>query len=707
MFIPKSIASSASPSTSSHVSEFLSSPAWVAALIGFKTTVQHQYQNKRAWSSSADSVDIVDLVICVVSVLGSLSIIIPYALQKGSRKLRHSLILGLATSDLVSSLIIIATSSYSLSGGNLSTATKFCSFAGYSFTVAVWTQNLWNLAIAIITYMILVHPLSSFVLRVERHLIWLWPIFWAIAFLVNGIAWAFVGFGNTGGYCGFDPKQGGPYFVAIFQFIPRGAVVLVVLVLYTHLFFFLRRVNMFNRANTSQIRHRSCVSQRSQDLALQPQSDAINIEYEEEKRTTSPNDFRHSKVSMARFDVGPKLHRLLSDTSDRSVEGGEFESDRTGSSSTQGMSSSLEERKLCKSIDEKASIEMIDQSEVSPKSKPLDALTPESNASSRQVVASVPIIRAPPQSQRSVNIKFTSDGLPGSRRPSTISRLPSYLSQQVGSADGKKEGEEQQDEEDDDSLDDHLHRMSPRKDVRDFGMTSAPREHLRHQMLSPHGRGAQQGKEEGHEGGGVRSLIAALKESEEEKFGPKAAVDANDESGLGQDWTWGMPVGESKKANHQQSAPSRKSKERFGSWWSTPSAKKDRVGVNSTASSFDENGVESLGSALNRQASVLLLLYPAAYCLLFSISIIRIIVDISEPISSVQEKIARNNNALHSISRWTIFAQGASDAIIFQLVERSFRQRLKRKRRIAAGEDLGEAWWKRLGQSVSHMWKRS
>lgn len=47
------------------------------------------------------SANIVDMVICLFSVVGSLIIIIPYAASKHSRKLRHSLILGLATSDLI------------------------------------------------------------------------------------------------------------------------------------------------------------------------------------------------------------------------------------------------------------------------------------------------------------------------------------------------------------------------------------------------------------------------------------------------------------------------------------------------------------------------------------------------------------------------------------------------------------------------------
>lgn len=46
--------------------------------------------------------NIVDLVICLASIIGSLIIIFPYVMSKNSRKLRHSLILGLAVSDLIS-----------------------------------------------------------------------------------------------------------------------------------------------------------------------------------------------------------------------------------------------------------------------------------------------------------------------------------------------------------------------------------------------------------------------------------------------------------------------------------------------------------------------------------------------------------------------------------------------------------------------------
>ncbi|CEH16918.1 hypothetical protein CBOM_03005 [Ceraceosorus bombacis] len=94
--------------------------------------------------------------------------------------------------------------------------------------------------------MILVLPLHAFTLAVERHMVWLWPIVWAIGLVVNGFAFGFVGYSNAGGFCNIASGRGGRYFNAIFTFVPRGFVVVVILILYTHLFFFLRRTNLFS-----------------------------------------------------------------------------------------------------------------------------------------------------------------------------------------------------------------------------------------------------------------------------------------------------------------------------------------------------------------------------------------------------------------------------------------------------------------------------
>jgi hypothetical protein len=59
------------------------------------------------------------------------------------------------------SLMIVATTSYLLTGQDLGSQYGFCAFAGFITAVSIFTQHLWNLAIGIVTYMILVHPLVS------------------------------------------------------------------------------------------------------------------------------------------------------------------------------------------------------------------------------------------------------------------------------------------------------------------------------------------------------------------------------------------------------------------------------------------------------------------------------------------------------------------------------------------------------------------
>jgi len=555
--------------------------------------------------------------------------------------------------------------------------------------------------------MILVHPLSTFVSSVERHLSWLWPIFWALSLFVNGIAWIFVGFGNAGGYCTFDPAKGGAYFTAIFQFVPRAIVVIVVVVLYTHLFFFLRRVNMFNRATTSQSRQKSSIPAGSNNGSQQQeQLQKRRHQQQQQQPSLRPSPKKENGAitfeggSDRRWSRGTKLdlwYKWKRSLSDASANQGIPQSSRTGSASTQGKSSVGE---LNANPLEMAAIEMVDYSEVSPKSKPTDNLIEETKPK-KQFTTTVPIIQAPPQSQRASSAKVyeTQQNASFSHSPNTNGKV---------SKGGKGEEEEEEANSIGDWQDESsspFQPMAPRRDVRDFGMTSPPQEHLRHYSLSPAGMNILKRSQGDEEADGGREVEG---NGEEEQ-----AEEPSYENMLGNDWTWGMPVGEGSKLQQQQQqqqqqadASKATSRGRFGSWFSSQSTKKDRNGVGSGSSSTEENGVESLGSTLNRQASILLLLYPLVYCLLFSVSIIRIIVDLSTPTGTIEQKMSRNRDALHSISRWTIFAQGAIDAIIFQIVERSFRMRLKRRRRIAAGEIVDDPWWRQAITKVSTLAKK-
>ncbi|KAE8226787.1 hypothetical protein CF319_g672 [Tilletia indica] len=202
----------------------------------------------------------VDLAICIASFLGSLTIILPYVLNRAHRKLRHALILGLATSDLISSAVIIISTSYLITHDHadmgdtrsvgFSQAPVLCDLLGFITASSIFTQHLWNLAIATVTYSILVFPLATFTITIERRIKWLWPIFWFVAAIMHAVIWGVIGYTDIGGYCQIAPTKGG-LTAPLIQFVPRSLVVVTTIILYAHLFIFLRRTNLFSKAHRS------------------------------------------------------------------------------------------------------------------------------------------------------------------------------------------------------------------------------------------------------------------------------------------------------------------------------------------------------------------------------------------------------------------------------------------------------------------------
>lgn len=266
---------------------------------------------------------------------------------------------------------------------------------------------------------------------------------------------------------------------------------------------------------------------------------------------------------------------------------------------------------------------------------------------------------------------------------------------------------------DDSDNDSSAGRMRPRKDVADFDMITPPVEHLKHYNHSHHfhtapirnfarmadilamGEDEMERARRGNVGTERRgSAVQILPGEVVVEMPSKEAF----EQSLGDDWKWGMDV----TTGPQPDLPSSK---QHRSRHANISLSRDETGLatgTSSTSSADENGVDAIGSTLNRQASLLLLLYPAAYCLLFSISMARLCVDLADPGSSIRHA----HDWLHSLSRWLIFAQGAIDALIFQFVERQFRQRMKRRRRKAMGEKVEDSLTFRMGKKVARGMKR-
>ncbi|PWN31435.1 family A G protein-coupled receptor-like protein [Meira miltonrushii] len=663
-----------------------------------------------------NSQDIVDLCICIASIVGGLSIIIPYCINRRSRKLRHSLILGLATSDLVSSIIITATTSYLVAGGNLASASKFCTFAGYIFSASIWTQHLWNFSIAVITYMILVHPLSSFVGNVERHLIWLWPAFWSIALIANGITWKYVGFTDVDGYCTYNPNRGGEYFSPVFNFVPRALVVIVIVVLYTHLFFFLRRINLFSAVTSSDR------SRRLSSVTTSNQGQIRNVS--ETSAHARPAKGALGRSASKIFSNVRRNHSAFTTTQHPPSTAADSDvTKRNGSSSTQGKASTV--TPTLPHLNKVNTVQISDATttpaEVSPKSRVLNEDESEFERQQQQhpsAMAQKPISSSPYASlQRPATATLSyRPAVPmiNMRRPVTAPDSRNESQSEIDMESLDDEATKRRNElgifdnlDGGDSSDDLFKPMAIRRDVRDFGMTSPPQEHLRHVSLSAAGvkmaRKARTEDTSPIDSGERHYTYSEQGNSNVASSDVPASVTYEDL--LGPEWQWGMAVSQDGKqqqptirgsdSNDRRSPSGTAGRRRSSRWHVWPANRERGVGTNSFGSSTEENGVEAIGSTLNRQASVLLLLYPAVYVLLFSVSIIRIIVDISNETNNTVD-LRKNSDTLHSISRWTIFAQGAIDALVFQLIERQFRRRMKRKRRIAAGEKVEDVWLIRM-----------
>ncbi|KAJ1022836.1 hypothetical protein NDA18_005169 [Ustilago nuda] len=768
--------------------------------------------------------NIVDMVICCLSFVGAIAIILPYIFNRRSRKLRHALILGLATSDLATSIVIIITTACLLANINLVEHHSPCSFLGYIVSSSIFSQHLWNLAIAVVTYMILVHPLSSFTLTVEKRVRWLWPIFWLVSFVINAIPFGFGGFGFRGGYCTFTT---GFYFSSIFRFVPRGVVFIVILCLYTHLFFFLRRTNLFSKANTSNSishsRHRSMqqnahiqsipqhllhqhnsqLQDKSEQGALIAQQPLLHhlaaspldkmsstvkapgSSAAAQSRNTSTgsratpdilnkNDpaapianprrsssllEKEASVEMSTFDPSSR-HKdsSIDPASDAAAEDGQADTLLSAFVSYSSNNNSRDEHPSCgatatatplatyglldpnysmasprpmpSNLDiEKANGPHYDSLSISPhslsnssaggegartttqsnqgSSTPLNGSFPRDSADSATTRKAGATDAATSASKRRFTVEAATrgEGQIGDKdqRRASLGDPRYRPCGNSSSSNAESQGSDAESEESDD-FDNRL--MRPRKDATDFDMITPPREHLKHYTapLRNYARMADilaMGEDEmarARNGGGNNSIGAERRGSAVQILAGEVVVDmpskeAFDEA-LGDDWNWGMDV--TRGAHQHHSCNSRKLRSGMNN---NNMSTKEEAGVNtgtSSTSSLDENGVDAIGSTLNRQASLLLLLYPAAYCLLFSISIARLFVDLANPGASVRNA----HDWLHQLSRWLIFAQGAIDALIFQFIERQFRQRMKRRRRKAMGETVEDSFTHRVGKKA-------
>lgn len=478
--------------------------------------------------------------------------------------------------------------------------------------------------------------------------------------IVNGIAWRYVGFSNVGGYCTFDSHRGGSGFSAIFQFVPRGIVVVVIIILYTHLFFFLRRIHLFRQSTSSNMSNRQ--SSRS-DNTFTHRMVSSGCESNGKFRTSGTLSKSVGSLKQRSLHWFSKVWKRASSGTSHFIETSSAinSSQHEHSSSSQGKESTVARVASTEHI----SMTNYRDAEVSPNSKPHEKFSCHPSRRSEDFLS----IDA---STFSTNAGMASGdtwllhnhGLGNERNILRQEKAKNRSNEILPLNNGFCE------------TNDTLHKqISVQNNTKDLGMISPSQKNTHYPFLQSN-ESVQQCIEETPE-----SKVMPIKNPSTSRIGTEPSSFTKFEDELGKGWAWGMPVGISgppsrlatvtqrKNESAQiESTPIARSSERRFLRWNLRAPRVEQSGTGSNSSSQDENGVESIGSTLNRQASVLLLLYPAVYVLLFGVSIIRIIVDLSAS-PSPTERMTRQNDALHAVSRWTIFAQGAIDAIIFQVIE--------------------------------------
>ncbi|WRT65521.1 uncharacterized protein IL334_002466 [Kwoniella shivajii] len=178
-------------------------------------------------------------VISGLTIIAALYLLISLVKQ-GRGKLRVRLLLGMVVSDLILGMVALPPEILYLTGHPEKTGTRGCDALAFLLTSVLFSQHLWTLCIAFATYLLLTHPLSNITSAFERYSWAVAPIIWSISIIHSAIWHNTVGWVNNGSLCYYGTKGSG-LDRDLIQFIPRAIVFVVIIVLYSRLFRFLRR----------------------------------------------------------------------------------------------------------------------------------------------------------------------------------------------------------------------------------------------------------------------------------------------------------------------------------------------------------------------------------------------------------------------------------------------------------------------------------
>ncbi|WVQ75919.1 hypothetical protein IAR50_005554 [Cryptococcus sp. DSM 104548] len=220
--------------------------SWAESALGAGVEARDVYLAEQTGKVEAkEGIIIVNIIILCLTVLGAGMIVTSMAINEFVRgrpgTTRTRIVQALIVSDLILGIVGLISGALTLSGDGhrIQHGTTACSGLGFMLTTVLWSEHLWTLILAFATYMILIYPLHSFTLWLERRWYFLWGLVWVISTMIGLVGFEVWGYYPAGGVCYYGDNTG--LYAELIQFIPRAVVCLTVVILYSRLIVFLRR----------------------------------------------------------------------------------------------------------------------------------------------------------------------------------------------------------------------------------------------------------------------------------------------------------------------------------------------------------------------------------------------------------------------------------------------------------------------------------
>lgn len=661
----------------------------------FRTSDTGQVENR-------DWVVLVDAVICSLTVVGASSILAHMLwrdLRGRGATVRTRLVQGLVASDLMLGLVALIPSVEYLRGNRHVAGSTFCDAFGVMLAATIWTEHLWTLSLAAATYLILIHPLSPMTRVLEKRWPFLWLLIWTISFGQSIIGYEIYGYFPSGGICYYGPNAG--LYSELMQFIPRAIIFTMVSFFYFHLFIFLRRPDMIrtsfspspsgqygsNRPTNDDRLRRGSADKAKRKLRTHLakfsfRHDSKSVPNEQRDGFKMRKNIEHEHLNLENLGPGQMItnHPDTLDLTAKSVDGRPWKRDRQRTRGVKNGSHNM------------APIPPWERLELPSFAMPQDKIEVPSKGSGyhfhwndRSDVKSISTNKLGESSNTYTHVKTvaTPDG-----SSSGISPLFKVSFDQISPATASVEGRRPSDsinpssqpspvgEVDEVDLDRVASRgytsplASPKGTVqepffRNMSTDSATDLHVYPPPLVPGETPIRSNSE-------VQSFLTPLQSTRDPETRRGSATRTESDTTRLASFQDGMYDEEKGLGQDENSLDAEKEDDDMDFYRALrdldgdAEARQYRIG-----SEESEVVAESTSSYLNRKTSLLMLYFPLAYCVLFSVSVVRLIYDFVHP----------NNEpvALQALSRWFIFAQGLVDAVIYGLIEWRTKRVVRKK----------------------------